>query len=127
MTTMKFFVATLMMVSVMQLSAQERPIREKTRTKVEEYKQRLNLTDEQSEQMKTIRAKYQPELEQIRKSEQTRGDKLRAAAEVADQMDAEVEKVLTPAQMDEWKKIKKEVAENMSQRRKAIRERRGGD
>lgn len=127
MTTMKFFVATLMMVSVMQMSAQERPIREKTRTKVEEYKQRLNLTDEQSEQMKTIRAKYQPELEQIRKSEQTRGDKLRAAAEVADQMDAEVEKVLTPAQMDEWKKIKKEVAENMSQRRKAIRERRGGD
>lgn len=127
MTTMKFFAATLMMVSVMQLSAQERPIREKTRAKVEEYKQRLNLTDEQSEQMKTIRAKYQPELEQIRKSEQTRGDKLRAAAEVADQMDAEVEKVLTPAQMDEWKKIKKEVAENMSQRRKAIRERRGGD
>lgn len=100
-------------------------VRERAKVKIEEYKERLELTEAQIAEIKSLREKYAPEVQAIREDESTsKGDKMRAMADIVDQREAEMEAILSEQQMTELKAIQAEVKENMQERRERRRERR---
>ena len=102
--------------------------KEKIQERIEEYKERLGLSDLQIEKIKEVRAKYKPDMEEIRQNEATsRAEKMRASADVIEKMEADLSGVLTAEQQEEWKAIKAEIREKKEQRRERARERKKGD
>ena len=98
----------------------------KAKAKIEEYKERLNLSDEQLADIKEIREKYKPEMQEIRNDEATsKSDKMRAAADVIEKQEAEMAELLTSEQQEEWKEIRAEIKERREVRRERRRERNG--
>ena len=93
--------------------------------RVENLKARLKLTPEQEEKLGPLVKEEAQKLKAIR--EKHKGDTSRAgkkqmmqeAKPVRDHFNQEVEKILTPEQMAEWKKIKEEKKEELKERRKA--------
>ena len=109
------------------LFAQEEKIRERAEVKIEEYKERLNLSEEQLEQIKELKEKYKPEYKAIAEDESmNRSDKMRARADLFDKREAEMETILDEEQMTELKVIRKEVKANIKERRERRKARKKG-
>jgi hypothetical protein len=93
--------------------------------RVEELKTRLKLTPEQEEKLGPLVKEEVQKLKAIREKHQgasTRSEKRQMLQEmrpVQQHFRAEVEKILTPEQMAEWKKIRDERKEEMKERAKA--------
>ncbi|WP_424963491.1 hypothetical protein [Ekhidna sp.] len=117
-----------LLVAVNILFAQNRreAVREKAEVKIEEYKERLNLTESQTADLKKLRESMKPELEAIRNDDsKSRSDKMRAKADIVEKQEKEVAKILNDEQLAELEVIKKEVRENVEKRRDRRKDRRG--
>lgn len=102
-------------------------MRQKAQVKIEEHKERLNLTEEQVADLKSLKEKMKPQFEEIRKDESlTKSDKMRAQADLLDERKEEVEKILDDEQLEELEKIRKEVQERREERMGKRKERREG-
>lgn len=109
---------SLMLTLHLAATAQTSTTREQATEQIEAYKTRLNLTEEQTTQMKTILTKYRPEYQTIRKdTSKSQSEKLQAAEEVSKKQNEEVAAVLTEEQYTEWKKIQSEVVTNVKERK----------
>ncbi len=118
-----------LLVAVNILLAQDRreAAREKAKVKIEEYKERLELTEDQIAELKKLREGAKPELEAIRNDDsKSRSEKMRAQADIMENQEAEVAKILNEDQLAELEVIKKEVRANREKRRDKRKERRGG-
>lgn len=101
-------------------------MRERAEIKIEEYKERLNLTDDQVEELKKVREEMKPEFEALRKDEsKSRSDKMRAHADLIDKREARVSEILSEEQMAELKVIQKENKQKRMEMREKRKERRG--
>ncbi len=106
------------------LVAQETETSEKLKDKREEIKSRLNLTDEQAEQLIELREKYKPELKSIRDDDsKSKSEKLRAVADLIDQKDADLKEILTENQIAELSTIRGEIREKRRDHRERMRDR----
>ncbi len=117
-----------LLVAVNILFAQDRrgSAKEKAKIKIEEYKSRLELTEDQLADLKKLREEAKPELEAIRKDEsKSRSEKMRARAEIMENQENEVASILNEEQLAELEVIKKEVRESVQKRRDRRKERRG--
>ncbi len=102
-------------------------MREKAELKIEEYKERLNLTDNQVDELKKVREEMKPEFEALRKDEsKSRSDKMRAHADLIDKREAKVAEILTEDQFAELKVIQEENKQKRMDVREKRQERRGG-
>ncbi|MEM7297282.1 MAG: hypothetical protein AAF391_03345 [Bacteroidota bacterium] len=114
------------LVAVNIVSAQDGPQRtprERAKVKIEEYKERLQLTEDQIDDLKAMKEKYRPEMEDIRKDEsKSRSDKMRAAADVIEKQEEEMASILNEDQLAEWKEIRGEVKDRRHKRRERRRE-----
>jgi len=101
--------------------------REKAEVRFEEYKDRLNLTDDQLTELKQVKADMKPEMEALKNDESlSRSDKMRAHADLIEKREAEVAEILDDEQLAELAVIKEEIKAN-KQRRKGARKARRGD
>ena len=117
-----------LLVAVNILFAQDRreAMKEKAKVKIEEYKERLELTDNQVADLKKLREEAKPELEAIRKDEsKSRSEKMRARADIMENQEKEISNILNEDQLAELEVIRKEVRANMEKRRERRKERRG--
>lgn len=116
------------LVAINIVSAQdspERTPRERAKIKIEEFKERLQLTDDQIDDIKAMKEKYRPEFEDIKKDEsKSKSDKMRAAADIIEKQEANMASILNEDQMAEWKEIQGEVRDRRHKRRERKRERR---
>ena len=86
--------------------------------KLEEYKERLELTDVQVEDWKVLREKYKPELKSIRSDEsKSKADKMRAAADIVEKQQKELADILSENQFAELQIIREEVMEKKREQR----------
>jgi len=100
-------------------------IRERGKVKIEEYKDRLNLTEAQVADLQQLREDMKPDFEALKMNESlSRPDKMRAHAELIEERQAEVEKILDDEQLAEWEEIRKEVKEKRGERRERRQDRR---
>lgn len=85
---------------------------------IEKHKERLELSDEQVEQLRDLRESLKPEFESLKNNETlSRPDKMRAHADLIEKREAEVAKILTDSQLEELEKIKEENKEKRKGRR----------
>ena len=100
-------------------------VRERGKVKIEEFKDRLNLTEAQVADLQQLREEMKPDFEALKKDESmSRPDKMRAHADLIEERQAEVEKILDDEQLAEWKEIQKEVKEKRGERRERRHDRR---
>ena len=112
------------LVAANVLVAQDTKTNERIQDRQEEIKTRLNLSDEQSEQLKALREKYRPELKSIRDDDtKSRSEKLRAVADLMDQKDADLQGILNQNQIAELSVIRKEMRQHRLGRRERMRDR----
>lgn len=87
--------------------------------KLEEYKERMNLNEDQLAKWKEIKKTYRPQLKEIRDNESMeRSDKMRAAADVVEKMDNEMKLILNEEQYKELQEIREEMKAEAKERRK---------
>ncbi len=95
---------------------------QRARVRIEEYKERLNLSDEQTEQLKDLKSKYRPQFKAIREDEsKSKSDKMRASADLMDERETELDAILDDKQMAELKVIRQEMRDKAKERRASKR------
>ena len=100
-------------------------VRERGKVKIEAYKDRLNLSEAQVADLQQLREEMKPDFEALKKNESmSRPDKMRAHADLIEERQAEVEKILDDEQLAEWEEIRKEVKEKRGERRERRHDRR---
>ncbi|MEP1095152.1 MAG: hypothetical protein ABJG78_08580 [Cyclobacteriaceae bacterium] len=83
---------------------------------------RLDLTDEQFEQLKELREKYRPEIQSIRTDEsKTRSEKMRAVADLVDEKNSDLTGILSQNQMAELTVLRKEMQAKRKLHREKMR------
>ena len=121
-------IGILVAANVLNAQGRKEKAQEKVEIKIAEHKERLNLTEDQVGDLKKLREEMKPQLEEIRKDESlSRSDKMRAHADLLDERDAELEKILDEDQLAELDEIRKEVQKQREERMEKRRERRAGD
>jgi len=76
--------------------------------------------------LKKMRESMKPELEAIQNDDtKSRSEKMRARADIMEKQEKEVARILDEEQLAELEVIKKEIRENVDERRKKRKERRG--
>ncbi|WP_420316277.1 hypothetical protein [Ekhidna sp.] len=101
----------------------EDQIRRKREAKIEEFKERLELSDEQIADLKQLREATKPKLDEIREDEsKSRSDKMRAHADIIEQNEKEIAQILDEQQLQELEEIKGEIREKRKMRREKRRE-----
>ena len=119
----KLIIVLGILVAVNVLVAQEIE-QEQEKSKIQEFKTRLNLTDTQADQLMDLREKYMPEMKSLRSDEsKTRSEKMRAAADIIEQRESEMKKILSESQLKELSILKKERRAHMRDRREKMKER----
>lgn len=99
--------------------------KEKPLVKIEEYKERLKLTETQLADLKKMRESLKPELEAIRKDEaKSRSERMEARATIMKKQEARVAEILDDKQEAELKEIHREIRDKV--RKKRQRESRKG-
>ncbi|MFK7954175.1 MAG: hypothetical protein AB8B73_15100 [Ekhidna sp.] len=84
--------------------------KDKPEIKIEEYKERLELSDNQVSDLKEMREKYRPQLREIRSDKsKDKADKMRAAADVMDLQQEELATILSESQFAELQIIREEA------------------
>lgn len=125
MQKLTLIIGLLVAANILFAQGKREQMREKAEVKIEEYKERLNLTEDQVADLKELRESIKPELEAIRKDEsKSRSEKMRAHADIIEKQEEEVAKILNDEQLTELEVIKKEVRENVKKRRDRRRDRR---
>ena len=117
-----------LLVAVNVLFAQNRrdAAREKAEVKLEEYKDRLNLSEDQLDEIKQVKESMKPELEALKADDSmSRSDKMRARADLIEKREAEIAKILDDEQLAELEVIKGEVKANKKTRMEKRKSRRG--
>jgi hypothetical protein len=85
--------------------------------KFENYKSRLNLTEVQQEKVKAINATYFEGLAGIKESGGSKLSKLKAFRKLSDKKDVQMKGVLDKNQYDIYKKMQKEMKEELKSKR----------
>ena len=117
-------IGILVAANILYAQNRREKVRDRAELKIEEYKVRLNLTDEQVTDLQELREEMKPEFEEIKKNESlSRSDKMRAHADLLDERSTEVEKILDDTQLAEWEEIKKEVKAKRAEHREKRKER----
>ncbi|NQZ79216.1 MAG: hypothetical protein HRT61_24315 [Ekhidna sp.] len=92
---------------------------ERRQLRIEEYTERLNLTPNQTAELKELRESLKPELKAIKMDpSKSRSEKMRAHADVIEKRENEIAQILTAEQMAELKRIKSERKEMFQQRKR---------
>lgn len=101
------------------------PEKDRPHVKIEEYKERLKLTESQVAELKKMRESLKPELEAIRKDEsKSRSEMMEARAEIMKRQENRVAEILDDDQEAELKEIHREIRDNVREKRQRKRERR---
>ena len=120
-------VGILVAANILYAQGNQGRMRERAQVKIEEHKQRLNLTEAQIADLKQLKEEMKPQLEKIREDASlSKSDKMRAHADLLDERSAEVEKILNDEQLAELEVIKKEVHEQRKERMEKRKDRRDG-
>lgn len=85
--------------------------------KYESYKAQLNLTPEQEEKVKTINTTYFEGLAGIKESGGSKMSKLKTYRKLSDTRDKQMKEVLDKNQYETYKKMQKEMKEEMKNKR----------
>ncbi len=118
-------IGLIVAANILYAQGKREKLREGAQVKIEEYKERLNLTEDQLADLKVLREEMKPQLEEIRQNESlTKPDKMRAHADLLEERQEEVEKILDDEQLAELAVIRKEVMEKRAERREKRKERR---
>lgn len=131
MQKLTLIIGLLVAANILFAQGKREQIREKAVVKIEEYKERLNLSDKQVNDLKDLREEMKPEFEALKKDEsKSRSDKMRLHADLIDKREARVEEILTDDQFAELQIIKKEVKQkriDVREKRKERKKDRRGD
>ena len=131
MKKLALIVGLLVAVNILFAQGKREEMKEKAEVKIEEYKERLNLSDKQENELKDLRAEMKPEFEALKKDEsKSRSDKMRAHADLIEKREAKVAEILTEDQFAELQIIKEEVKQkrmDVREKRKERRQDRRGD
>lgn len=93
--------------------------REEMLAKWESYKAELNLSEEQSEKMKTVNTTYFEGLASLKQSGGTKLSKWKTYKKLSDNRDKQMKEILDSEQYDRYKKMQKEVREELKNKRKS--------
>lgn len=128
MKKISLIIGLLIAANILLAQGARTPVRQEAREEIEDYKERLNLSDDQTAEIREIKKKYRPQLQEVRSdSSLSRSDKMRSTADIYEKQDAEIAEVLTDEQNEEWKEIKAEVKANKDQRQEKRGQRRNGN
>jgi hypothetical protein len=86
--------------------------------KYEEYRAKLNLTEEQQEKVRAINTTYFEGLASLKESGGSRLSKLKTYRKMSDEKDRQMKNVLDAGQYETYKKMQKEMREEFRNRRK---------
>ena len=90
--------------------AQSETKKGRAENKIEKYKERLQLSDNQVSNLKEMREKYRSQLKEIRSDKsKNKADKMRATADVMDLRQEELATILSENQFTELQIIREEV------------------
>lgn len=88
------------------------------KARFEAYREKLNLTDEQSEKVKTINENYFTELATLRDSDASRLSKYRQFKSMKSKKDKEMKAVLTKEQFKTYKEFQAEMKDEFMKNRR---------
>jgi periplasmic protein CpxP/Spy len=104
-------------IFILPLSAQPRQRGPNLEQRVQMLKDSLKITDKQAAQIKTIFEKSQEQMQKNRDANPDDRDAMRATMEkLNEKTDAEIAKVLTPAQMKKYKEMQEQRRKQMQER-----------
>ena len=83
----------------------------------DQLSQKLNLSDEQKQQLKPIFAERRQKMQELRASTDSKGDKRKAARQIMKDSDAKIQTVLTADQFTQYKELKKQMRAEHKERR----------
>ena len=96
MQKLTLIIGLLVAANILFAQGKREQMREKAEVKIEEYKERLNLTEDQVADLKELRESIKPELEAIRKDEsKSRSEKMRAHADIIEKQEEDTANLYT--------------------------------
>lgn len=125
MKKLMLIVGLLVAANILFAQGRRDAMNEKAEIRIEEYKERLNLDEDQLKELKALKESIKPELDAIRNDEsKARSEKMRAHADLVEKRETEVARILNDEQMAELEVIKKEMREKMEKRMRERKKRR---
>jgi len=112
-------ILTFLLMISFGVKSQERMSQEQREKMAEEFKVKLDLSDDQVEQWKEINEKYKPEFEILRSDSLSRREKGRLMRDIMERRDKDIKAMLTEDQVI----IYTEMQEEMRDRRREERPR----
>ncbi|MEQ9467582.1 MAG: hypothetical protein RLN88_09230 [Ekhidna sp.] len=110
MRKLTLLIGLIVAVNILFAQGRREQVKERVKIKIEEYKDRLDLTEDQVVELKKVRESMQPELDALRADEgKSRSEKMRAHADIIEKREAEVARILDDEQLAELEVIKKEI------------------
>ncbi|MGX5688472.1 hypothetical protein [Arcticibacter tournemirensis] len=114
-------IACMFLLSGMSLRAQTKMTdeqRQETLAKFEEFKTKLNLTDEQETKVKSINSEFFNGLSTLKSSGESKMAKYKKFSALRSKRDAQMKETLNDDQYKEYKKFQSEMKENVREKRK---------
>ncbi|KAA8478456.1 hypothetical protein BDE36_0234 [Arcticibacter tournemirensis] len=114
-------IACMFLLSGMSLRAQTKMTdeqRQETLAKFEEFKTKLNLTDEQETKVKSINSEFFNGLSALKSSGESKMAKYKKFSALRSKRDAQMKETLNDDQYKEYKKFQSEMKENVRKKRK---------
>lgn len=114
-------IACMFLLSGMSLRAQTKMTdeqRQETLAKFEEFKTKLNLTDEQETKVKSINSEFFNGLSALKSSGESKMAKYKKFSALRSKRDAQMKETLNDDQYKEYKKFQSEMKENVREKRK---------
>lgn len=114
-------IACMFLLSGMSLRAQTKMTdeqRQETLAKFEEFKTKLNLTDEQETKVKSINSEFFTGLSALKSSSESKMAKYKKFSALRSKRDAQMKETLNDDQYKEYKKFQSEMKENVREKRK---------
>ena len=120
-TMMKTLVMTILVAVSGSVCAQSRMTEEQkaeAKAKYEEYRKRLNLTDEQSEKVEEINLVFFEGLAELKNSDESRLSKYKKFKKLKSEKDGEMKKVLDDEQYKIYAEFQAEMKEEFMENRR---------
>ena len=102
------YIAAMLLILTISAQAQMRMTHEE---RVKQYQERLKLTDKQTKSVDTILTKMEEKMKSINTDD--RSQRREAFMKIMDETNSQIEKILTPGQKDEFKKMLEERRNRM--------------
>jgi acyl-CoA reductase-like NAD-dependent aldehyde dehydrogenase len=117
----KIIIVLGILVAANVLVAQEREMLERRK---DDFKQLMNLSEGQSDQLEKLHEKYRPEFQNIRNdASKTKSEKLRESADLIDARNEELQNILSAEQYAKLEIIKEVRAIDRKRKHHRVRER----